>query len=298
MLRPRLTVVGFAFASALALALALVACSTDAPAPAVNGAAPVVTPVGPNNAGCSDSAPHPAGTTCVSVVHGQLLDSNDMGVSAPVTVSGADVLCTGSAAAEGLFSVDVNRFVDLSTFVLHVYGHPFHGDLVTRLPPVTTSDVLLNALPHVPIFEHKGDVLPPSTANGGVVRSGPVELTLAAGTTTVVAPAHENTRELRAGVVLDAKRWDADVIAMYAVGPAGALLSPSAAVAITLPDSAGVADGTIVNLVILSNDVAAGTAGTLLKVGSATVKGGIARSVAGSGIDRLSWVGVRVAKGG
>ena len=250
--------------------------------------------------GCTDSAAsHPAGTSCVTIVHGQLTDSADAPVSAPVSVCGGALLCTGSAASEGLFNVTVNRYVDLSTFVLHVYGHPYHGDMITRLARATTSNITLNSLPRVPRMENKGDVLPPSVVSSTVVRSGPVELTLAAGTRTVVEPAHENTRELLSGAVPDAATWDADVVALYAVGPFNAQFTPAAAIAITLPAAAALADGTALDLVVLEDDLTAGvTAGTLVKVGSATVTKGVARSVAGGGLARLTWVGVRTPKGG
>lgn len=283
------------------LALGLLACSSEAPPVTSGGGAPVYSPPsGSGSGGCtSSSAPHPVGTTCVTTVHGQLIDSANAPVTAPVSVCGGSVLCVGSAADEGLFHVTVNKFVDLSTFVLHVYGHPHHGDMITRLERATTSEITLNALPRVPRIDFKGDVVPPTAASSSVVRSGPVELTLAAGTTTEVASAHENTRELLAGAVPDAVKWDDGIVALFAVGPFGARFSKVAAVALTLPDAAGVADGTTLDLVILQDDLTDGhTAGTLMKVGSATVTKGVARSVAGAGIDRLTWVGVRVPKGG
>jgi hypothetical protein len=283
--------------SVVVLALALLACSSEAPPVTNSGGAPVSTPTSPNSTGCAGTGA--AGTQCVTTVHGQLVDSADQPVSAPVSVCGGALLCTGSAASEGLFQVTVNRYVDLSSFVLHVYGHPHHGDLIARLSPSTTSDVTLNALPRVPRFETKGDVLAPVNAALTVARSGAVELTLAAGSTTVVEPAHQNTRELLAGAVPDAAKWDADIVALYAVGPFDARFSPLAGVAITLPVGAAIADGTTLDLVVLGDDILDGrTAGTLLKVGSATVTKGVARSVTGSGIERLTWVGVRIPKGG
>jgi hypothetical protein len=234
----------------------------------------------------------------VKVVRGQLVDSANQGVSAPIAVCGGGVTCLGSVAAEGLFDVPLNRVVDLSTFVLHVYGHPLHGDLIVRLPRATTTDVTISPIPFVPRFETKGAILPPSTATSLVVRSGPIELTLAPGTVTEVAPAHENTRELLTGPVVDATTWDPNVIALAAVGPFSAHFTPSAAVAITLPASAGLADGTTLDVVVLDDDILGGHAGTLRKVGSAMVTGGVARSLAGVGIDHLTWVGVRTPAGG
>jgi hypothetical protein len=286
-----------------AVVLALVACSSadTAPPSVTSQARPSVPPStgGPTSQECPDAAAvHPPDSTCVKVVRGQLVDSTTQGVSAPIAVCGGGVICAGSVAAEGLFDVPLNRFVDLSTFVLHVYGHPVHGDLIVRLPRATTTDVTIAPLPLVPIFETKGGILPPSVASSTVVRSGPVELTLAAGTTTTVAPAHENTRELLAGVVSDAATWDPNVLTLYAVGPFSALFTPRVAVAITLPAAKVVADGTTLDLVVLDDDIVGGHAGTLLKVGSAIVTGGVARSVAGVGIDHLTWVGVRTPTGG
>jgi hypothetical protein len=245
-----------------------------------------------------DGAAHPPQSICVATVRGQLLDGGDVGVSAPLAVCSGSLLCAGSAADEGIFSVNLNHVVDLSTFVLHVYGHPYHGDMIVPLQRATTSVVTLNMLPRVPRFEHKGNALPAQTASNLVVRSGAVEVTLAAGTTTEVLPAHEQMRELLEGVVPDATTWDPNIIALYAVGPFGARMSPPVAVAIDLPAGARVAEGAAVELVVLEDDLSQGhAAGTLLKVGVAEVKGGVARSVAGSGIDRLTWVGVRLTKG-
>lgn len=283
--------------SVAVLALALLACSSEAPPVTNSGGAPVSTPTSPNTSACpGDQA---ANTQCVTLVHGQIVDGANQPVTAPVSVCGGALLCTGTAASEGLFQVTVNRYVDLSAFVLHVYGHPHHGDLITRLSPTATSDVSLNGLPRVPRYESKGDILAPTNAVLTVARSGPVELTLAAGSTTAVEPAHENTRELLVGAVPDATRWDPNIVALYAIGPFDARFTPAASVAITLPASPVIPDGTILDLVALGDDLLDGrTAGTLLKVGSATVTKGVARSDAGSGLGRLTWVGVRIPKGG
>jgi hypothetical protein len=234
----------------------------------------------------------------VGVVHGRLLDGADMPVTAPIAVCGGGVLCVGNAVEEGIFSVPVNRVVDLSTFVLHVYGHPYHGDMIAPLPAATMSNVTLEALPRVPRLEFKGIPIPLSTASALVIRSGPVELTLAPGTTTEVAPAHEKTRELLAGAVPDPTRWDPDVVALYAVGPFSARFSAKAAVAIALPANAGVAEGKTLELVVLEDNLTEGHGGTLVPIGLATVKDGVARGAAGVGIDHLTWIGVRHPKGG
>ena len=288
--------------SLLAVALALGGCSSDSGPPAASAGSSVPTPrpePKPADADCSTSpAPRPPGSTCVGIVHGQLLDGGDAPVSAPIAVCGGGVICVGAAVDEGVFSVPVNRFVDLSTFVLHVYGHPHHGDMIARLPAATTSNVTLNGLPRVPRYEFKGAELPAMTAAGSVVSSGPVELTLAPGTMTGVAPAHENTRELLAGAVPEPTRWDPDVIALYAVGPFSARFSSKAAVAITLPATPAIAEGTTLELVVLEDSLTEGKGGMLSPIGAATVKDGVARSVAGVGVSHLTWVGVRRPAGG
>ncbi len=282
------------------LSLSPLACSSDAPPPAVNGSAPVAV-AGPtdNDLPCAGpNAVRPPGSSCVAEVRGQLIDSADAPVSSSVTVCGGGVLCVGSAASEGVFRVSVNRFVDLSTFVFWVHGFPAHSDMILPLKRATSSDVLLTAMPRVPRFDNKGDVLPPSSASGGVFRSGPVELTLAEGTSTQVAPAHEASRDFLVGTVPDLAKWDTGIVAMYALGPPGARFSRNVDVALTLPDSARISDGTTLELVVLDDDLLGGRAGTFLSVGTATVTKGVARSIAGEGIDRLTWVGVRVPKGG
>lgn len=281
-------------------ALGLLACSSDAPPPAVTGNAPVTNPVAdPNSEPCARSAAsRPPNSSCVAVVHGQLIDSEDAPVTSPVTVCGGGILCVGSAADEGVFKVPVNRFVDLSTFVFWVHAFPNHADMIVPLERATSSDVSLTKLPRVPRFQNVGDVLPQSSDAGGIFRAGPVELALAAGTRTNVAPAHENARELRSGAVPDLAKWDPGFLAMFALGPPGARFTANASVALTLPDTLTVADGTILDLVILDDDLLGGHAGTFIPVGSVTVTKGVARSVGAAGIDRLTWVGVRVPKGG
>lgn len=278
-------------------ALGLLACSSDAPAPAVAGNAPIVNPVAdPNSAPCASSASsRPPNSSCVAVVHGQLLDSENAPVTSPVSVCGGGILCVGSAASEGIFKVPVNRFVDLSTFVFWVHAFPNHADMIVPLERATSSDVTLNKLPRVPRFENVGDVLPPTTVNGGVFRAGPVEIMLPPEAQTVVAPALEKARELRSGTVPDLAMWDANLVAMYALGPPGARFPTKADVALTLPDTVTVPDGTKLELVVLDDDLLGGHAGRLISVGSVTVTKGVARNV-GAGIDRLTWVGVRVPK--
>jgi hypothetical protein len=297
----RLTLVRLSRLSCLSLcAVGLLACSSDAtPAPAVNGSAPVLTPgEDPSAAACAGStSARPPNSSCVGVVRGQLIDAANAPVSSPVTVCGGGVLCTGSTADEGLFTVNVHRFVDLSTFVFWVHGFPNHADMILPLQRATTSDITLTGIPRVPRYESAGDVLPPSSAMGGVFRSGPVELTLAAGTQTVVAPAHENARALVVGTVPDPSKWGPDLVALYALGPPGARFAPTVDVALTLPDGAAIPDGTKLDLVVLDDDLLGGHPGTLITAGSVTVTKGVARSVAGTTLDRLTWVGVRVPQG-
>jgi hypothetical protein len=277
--------------------LGVLACSSDAPPPAVVNGAPVVGPAAdPNGAACAGATgDRPAGSSCVGVVRGQLLDSANAPVTAPLSVCGGGVLCMGSAASEGLFDVTVNRYVDLSTFVLWVYGFPNHAEMIMPLERASTTDITLNALPRVPRYEFMGDVLPPSTATGGVFRSGPVELTLAAGTVTAVQPAHESMRNLHVGAVPDMAKWGADLVALYALGPPSSRFSSNVGVALTLPAVDAVPDGTVLDLVVLDDEFDGGHPGTLVTVASATVTKGVARSAVG--IDRLTWVGVRVPKG-
>ncbi len=280
-------------------ALGLFACSSDAPPPAITGSAPVTNPVAdPNSAPCASSTTsRPPNSSCVAVVHGQLLDIENAPVTSPVTVCGGGILCVGSAADEGVFKVPVNRFVDLSTFVFWVHAFPNHADMIVPLERATSSDVTLTMLPRVPRFQNIGDVLPQSSDAGGVFRAGPVELSFAAGTQINVAPALEHARQLRSGTVPDLAMWDPGLLAMFALGPPGTRLTGTAAVALTLPDTLTIADGTTLDLVIVDDDLLGGHPGTLITVGSVTVTKGVARSV-GAGIDRLTWVGVRVPKGG
>ena len=282
---------------ALACALGLVACSSDAPPPAVVNTAPVVGPAAdPGGEACAAStAPRPPGSSCVGVVRGQLLDSEDAPITAPLSVCGGKVLCMGSAANEGLFNVNVHRYVDLSTFVLHVYGFPNHAEMILPLQRASTSDITLTGVPRVPRYQSIGDALPASGAAGGVFRSGPVELTVTDGTTTEVNPAFGTLRTLFVGAVPDLTKWGAGLVALYALGPPSTRFSPNVGVALTLPDVNAVPDGTVLDVVVLDDDIAGGHAGNLATVGSATVTKGVARSTVG--IDRLTWVGVRVPAG-
>ena len=86
---------------------------------------------------------------------------------------------------------------------------------------------------------------------------------------------------------------DSRLLSLHALAPFGATLAPRAGVAIALPSSPVVADGTVVDLVALDDDLRSAQVGTLRVIGSATVMNQVARSDDGQGIERLTWVGVR-----
>jgi hypothetical protein len=293
----------------LAIALALVgattvACGTssDDPAASSSGAPPVTTPEAgpkPSEAPCSEPADQrPAGSACVKTVAGRLVED---GTSAPVklltTVCGTGLCLLGDGDANG-FTVPVNRFVNLDAFVVHVDGRPTHANVYVRLAPASSDAIVLATPIRVPRLDQVGLALPQAPPGAALVlKAGDVALTLAP--TTVVeldfadASLEAEGRKLRSGVVSSAVMSDPKLVVLHALSPFAATLTPAAEVAITLPAAAAIADGTAVEIVALDDTLDSPENGKLKVVASGTVTGGIAKSDPGTGLTRLTWVGVR-----
>lgn len=247
---------------------------------------------------CSEPAEdRPAGSACVSSVEGSLVeDGSNSPLSLFVSICGG--VCFAGSSDAGAFRVPIGRFVDLSTYVLHVDGRPEHTDRFVRLPR-SSSDALVLAEPvQVPRLDQRGPTLPESpVASPSVLRAGDVTLTLAPNTAIAVAftdvARGAEGRLLRSGRVSAEVSRDPNLLALHALAPFGATLVPEAEIAIVLPPSPVVADGTTLDLVALDEDLLSAEVGTLRVVGTATVHDGVARSDAGHGIGKLTWIGVR-----
>lgn len=275
------------------------ACSTSAAEPPSPAAAPVETAPAAGRAPCSEPVEQrPAGSTCVKTVQGTLVEPVT-GAPLPsllVTVCGG-ICFAGSGDATG-FSVPINRFVDLSTYVLHVDGRPDHANVFLHLARASSESVVLAEPTRVPRLDQRGPSFSETpNAASSVLRAGDVTLTLAPSTEVQLDFAdvalEAEGRVLRSGSVGVDAFGDPNLVALHALAPFGATLTPAVEIAIALPPGVAIADGTAVELVALDDDLLSPAVGTLHVIASATVSGGIARSDAGNGIGRLTWVGVR-----
>ena len=283
------------------VAATLAACSSNSDDAGSSGAAPAIAPDAgkPVTVPCSEPVDQrPAGSACVKTVTGRLVeDATQTPVKLLTTVCGAGLCLLGDGDANG-FSVPVNRFVDLDVFVLHVDGRPSHANVYIRLARSTSDAIVLASPVRVPILDQVGTALPqmPPGANL-VLRAGDVALTL--GPTTAVeldfadAALEAEGRKLRSGKVSSEVMSDPKLVVLHAMSPFGATLTPPAEVAITLPAAAGIADGTAVELVALEDTLDSPETGKLKVVATATVTGGVAKSDPGTGLARLTWIGVR-----
>ena len=291
-----------AVALSLVVVTAVVACSSSSSDAGSSGTPVVTTPEAgpkPSEAPCSEPADQrPAGSACVKTVAGRLVED---GTSAPVklltTVCGTGLCLLGDGDANG-FTVAVNRFVNLDAFVVHVDGRPTHANVYVRLAPTSSDAVVLGNPIRVPKLDQVGPALP-MTAPGAtlVVKAGDVALAL--GATTVVeldfadAALEAEGRKLRSGRVSSEVVKDPNLVVLHALSPFAVTLTPAAEVAITLPANHGIADGTAVDLVALDDTLDSPDNGKLKVVATATVTAGVAKSDPGTGLTRLTWVGVR-----
>ena len=256
---------------------------------------------GSTKAPCSEPlTSRPPGSACVRTVSGRLVE--DDASSAPLTllttVCGAGLCVLAKGDASG-FQVALNRFVDLdASFVVHVDGRPSHANVFLRLARTSAEAVVLENAIRVPKLGTVGPALPDSPVKLTTrVTSGDVTVTLTEGTTIALdfadAALEAAGRNLRAGRVSSAAFADPDIVALYALAPFAAVLAPPAAIAIGAPAEAGLADGTVVDLVALDDTLDGPDIGKLVVVGTATVSGGVATSDPGTGLSRLTWVGLR-----
>jgi hypothetical protein len=250
---------------------------------------------------CSEPvASRPPGSSCVRTVSGRLVEDDPSGapVSLLTTVCGGGLCVLAKGDASG-FEVALNRFVDLdASFVVHVDGRPSHANVFVRLARTPADAVVLQNPIRVPKLDTVGPALPATASAGGaVLTAGDVTLTLAPSTAVELdfadAALEAQGRLLRVGRVSSDLAADPSVVTLHALAPFGAALKPAAGVAIALPAAAGLADGTAVDLVALDDTLDGPDIGRLVVVATATVTGGVAKSDPGTGLSRLTWVGVR-----
>jgi hypothetical protein len=283
----------------LAAVVATVACSSGSDGSA-NGGPDAAAPdaARPAAAPCSEPVDQrPVGSACIKTVTGRLVEEpTAQPIALLTTVCGAGLCLLAKGDPSG-FVASVNRFVDLDAFVVHVDGRPTHANVFVRLARASSDAVVLADPIRVPRLDQVGPALPEKPASSTVVQAGDVALTLAAGTVVELdfadASLEAEGRLMRSGRVSREAAPDPELVVVHALAPFGAALKPAAAVAITLPASAGLADGMTVDLVALQDSVLSPDIGKLRVVGTATVSGGVARSDAATGIERLTWIGVR-----
>ena len=271
------------------------AAGTDAGADAADaGSDSAVAP-------CSEPvASRAPGSSCVRTIAGRIVQDDPAGspLALLTTVCGAGLCVLGRGDANG-FEVALNRFVDLdASFVVHVDGRPNHANVFVRLARSPSEAIVLASPIRVPRLDQVGPAFPEApTAASTVLAAGDVTLTLAPSTSVELdfadAALEAEGRKLRSGLASAELAGDPSIVALHALAPFGASLTPPAGVSIVLPPAAALADGTAVDIVALDDTLDGPDIGRLRVVAAATVTGGVAKSDPGTGISRLTWVGIR-----
>jgi hypothetical protein len=248
----------------------------------------------------------PAGSTCVKLVSGKVLDTTGAPVKGK-TMSVCGTICFyGKSGSDGSYTVPVNSHIVVGDFAASVHGRPDFASLLIKLPAgsadnVTMPDMIVPALPAmgnpIPIDDASGKILSATTVKGG-----DVTLSFQAGTKAdldledVADTATGN--QLRVSKV-EAKDYppfakDAGVTALYAVNPFDSKYDKKVGIEIA---NTGIADGPV-EFVILGEEYISKplTAGLPVVVATGTVTGGTAKTNDGEGLNILTWIGVRPKK--
>ena len=264
---------------------AVAACSSPS-------ATPAATCVG------SPAAPDQA---CVLRVEGTVTDL----AGAPVPKAGVSMcsrICYGAAAgADGRFSIPVGAWLRASDYALHVSGRPGFGDVYTKVAPPTAGAITLPSAIRLPPLPLSGPALPAAAGPAAQLTAGDVTFDLPAGVTFVLDVADLELgapgRQLRAATVpLDAApdftRGIADVIALVALAPSGAVAS--APLGVHLPNASGLSPGASLDVYVLDDDYRPlpPTAGAARLVAKAHVSadGRTLDTDEGQGISNLTWL--------
>ncbi|MBI2392200.1 MAG: hypothetical protein HYV09_21615 [Deltaproteobacteria bacterium] len=291
---------------------ALAACSSDPDAPSattdsgldakVDTGKPVVEP-------CSEPiAERPAGSVCVKTVTGKAVDGDGAPLPPKKLVSVCGRICYfGQTGEGGVFTATVGKFLKVSDFAVSVHGRPEYASLYEKLAApvddvITVPTLVLPKLPptgeRIPM-DAKGVVAAATT-----VTNNGVTLSFQAGTTVELdledvdsISKGEPGDHFRALKIADKDQPSfvkgANVVLLYAAMPFDSKYDKK--VAVSIAETAGLADGTVVEFIALGNDFLREpfSAGKLEVVGTGKVTGGKIVTDDGQGLSTLTWLGVR-----
>lgn len=313
------------FLFALGLSLGIVACSSDGGGNNTTGT-DAGTDTGTSKTdtgGTGDTAPaapcsedpseRPAGSQCVKTVTGKAVDTTGAPLPAGKIVSVCGQVCYfGATEAGGVFTTQIGKFIKVSDFAASVHGRADsstptvggYASLYEKLPVSTDENI---ALPTLVLPKLAAATAKFNLNDKGVVVAatdlvnGEITLKIPAGTEVELdledVGLGEEGKSFRA-IKLESKDYPsfvkgAGVVALYAATPFDARFK--AKVGVSIDNTAGLADGTVVEFIVLGNDFtkAPFTAGKLQVAATGKVTGGKIVTDAGQGLDYLTWVGVR-----
>ncbi len=277
------------------------ASSTTAGASAADGADASVQTVHIPTSCNTPADQRAAGSTCVLEATGTV---EDLATSAPLgglVMTFCGVVCYGTTSVDGgAFIIPVGDFLNTGNYAMHADGRPDHAVDYLRFPPGEPS--VISVTMRIPALPPSRVSLPPDDGGAASVTEGDLTLTVPAGTAFDLDIEDYGTvagRILRVAAVslADAPSYAraANLDAIYALAPSGAKASNK--MGVTLTNSAKIAAGAAVELLVLGDDYFSipPSVGVLSVAASAHVAqdGKTITTDPGEGITELTWLGVR-----
>jgi hypothetical protein len=297
----------------------LIACSSsggDAPVTPADTGTSATDSGGSTDTGVTDTGPSlpcsepmdewPAGSQCVKLVTGKVLDTTGAPVKGK-TMSVCGTICFyGKSTSDGSFTVPVNSHINVAEFAASVHGRPDFASLLIKLPTATTDNLILPDM-IVPALPAMGNKIPIDDTSGMIasaidVIGGDLTLSFQAGTKADLDL--EDVADTVAGNQLrvakvEAKDFppfakEAGVTALYAINPFDSKYDKKVGIKIV---NTGLADGDV-EFVILGEEYLKKplTAGTPVVVATGKAVGGTVTTNAGEGTNVITWIGVRPKK--
>jgi len=264
-------------------------------------------------AACEDPPDgRPVGSQCVRAVTGKVVDTAGAPLGCKLVSVCGKVCFFGETRADGTFTAKIGTWVKVADFAASVHGRPDHASLYEKLP-VTTEEVI--ALPGtlvLPILKASGTKIPITKVGtkrlvtaATDIKDGDITLKFAADTEVeldledmAMVDEGKPGDHLRTVKVEEAQYptfvKGANVKVLYAASPFD-MKYLNKKVPLVINGTAGLADGTVVEIIGLGNEFINEpfTAGKLEVVALGKVTGGQIVTDPGEGLKTLTWIGVR-----
>ncbi len=295
--------------------LCAAACSSDPSASTAAKDSGASTDSGGSDAGQDTTAaepcsePGPAGSQCVKTITGKVVDETGAPVVDKLVSVCGKVCYFGKTTADGSFVTNVNQNIRVADFAAAVHGRPEYASLYEKLPASTSENIALPSTLTLPKLNPTGTKIPMDSArvvtSAVDVTDGEITLNFEANTELdldlediALVTEGKPGDHLRTKIVPEAQyptfAKGVNVKLLYAASPFD-LKSTNKKVPLTINNTAGLAEGTAVEIIGLGSDFLAEpfTAGTLQVVATGKVTGGKIVTDAGEGLKVLTWIGVR-----